>query len=126
MTTASPSGTPSLWRWALLLALVGQLYVLYDPTPGGPTLFAGADKIVHAVVFGLPVALAGLGVRRWPWLAVALAVHAPVSELIQGHCLQARSADPWDVVADLGGVAVGALLAVRAGRPRGRGVRASW
>ncbi|MCO5311228.1 MAG: VanZ family protein [Austwickia sp.] len=115
---AEPTATtrPRLRRarpWAALLAaaLVAHLYVLYDPSPGGPTLFAGADKIVHVTIFALPVWLASRVLRRWVVLAVVLAIHAPVSEVIQGLALPHRSGDGWDVVADLTGVAIGAALA---------------
>lgn len=100
------------WVLALVAVLAVQAVVLYDPNPGGPGLFAGADKIVHAGLFALPVVVAARAVgRRWWWVAVALAGHAPVSEMLQGLLLPLRSADPWDAVADLVGVGLGVLLA---------------
>ena len=100
------------------LALVLQLVALYAPdAPGSPSGIPHSDKLVHAVVFGLPVLVAGLGrLTWWPWLALLGAVHAPVSEVIQHVVLPHRSGDPWDVVADLVGLGMastGVLLVVR-------------
>lgn len=119
--TEVPGRAPgNRWAWALLAVLAGHLYVLYDPSPPGPALLPGADKIVHVAIFALPIPLAARALRRWWWLALALAVHAPVSEAIQGGLLPGRSADPWDMVADLLGVGLGvgaALLTRRGGAP---------
>lgn len=92
-------------------ALLLQLVVLYAPSaPGGPSV-AHADKLVHATVFALPVLL--LLLARLPWLPVVALVgaHAPVSEVVQARLLSARAGDPWDAVADLVGVGLGALAA---------------
>ena len=90
-----------------------SLYVLFTPRTGGDGLFYGSDKVVHLVLFGLLA-----GTTRWrfgPVTAglVAVAAYAPVSELVQGLLLTTRSGDPYDVVADLLGVAAGWLLARR-------------
>ena len=87
--------------------------MLFAPRSGGDGLFYGSDKVVHVVLFGLLAAT-----TRWrfgPLTAalVAVAAYAPVSELVQGLLLPTRSGDPWDVVADLLGVAAGWLLAHR-------------
>lgn len=106
----------------MLLCLVAvQLDGVYAPTAPGPVLFDGADKIVHALIFGLP-ALVSVGARLRPRLVVLLlALHAPVSEVVQHTLLPGRSGDPWDVVADLTGVALGIVLAraLRGWRDRG-------
>src|SRR5699024_6160559 len=44
-------------------------------------------------------------------LAVVLAIHAPLSEVIQDLALPGRGAEVGDVVADLGGIALGWYLA---------------
>ena len=87
--------------------------MLFGPDSGGPSLFAGIDKVVHVVLFALIAAT-----TRWRFGAslVALAAvvaYAPVSELIQGGLLPQRSGDPYDVLADLVGAALGWLLATR-------------
>lgn len=99
-----------LWPALLAVLLAVQLLVLYVPSaPGGPEV-SGLDKVVHAGIFGVPALLAG--VRRWWWVLVALAVHAPVSELLQAAVLPHRDGNAWDAVADLVGMAIGLLVAV--------------
>ncbi|KRE37737.1 hypothetical protein ASG73_08815 [Janibacter sp. Soil728] len=108
---------------ALTVAVVVQLVVLYAPdAPGPPSPIPHSDKVIHALVFALPVLVAGLGGRVWwPAAAVLCAVHAPVSEVIQHVALPHRSGDSWDVLADLVGVglsSIGVLLVVRRLRRR--------
>ncbi|GAB78394.1 hypothetical protein SAMN05421595_0912 [Austwickia chelonae] len=101
--------------WAVVCALfVGvQLFVLYTPSPGGGGAPPGTDKIVHAVVFALPVLAAGAAGAWWRWMAWAMVVHAPVSEIAQHVLLPTRSGDVWDVAADLTGVVAAAWLVRR-------------
>jgi hypothetical protein len=93
------------------LALGLQLAVLY--VPRAPAIATGGlpvDKLVHVAVFALPtVALIGAGVPRG-WVIGLMTVHAPLSEVVQDRFLAHRSGDPWDVAADLLGVAIGAFL----------------
>lgn len=108
---------------AFVLVVILQVVVLYAPdAPGPPSPIPHSDKAVHALVFALPVLVAGVGRRGWwPVVAVLCAVHAPVSEVIQHLALANRSGDPWDVVADLVGVAaasIGVLFMVRRLRRR--------
>ena len=89
--------------------MVVQLVVLYLPqAPGGPQI-AGLDKVVHLSVFAVPAVAALLAGVRARWALGILAVHAPVSELVQHFALPQRSGDVLDVMADLSGVALGAL-----------------
>lgn len=94
-----------------------QLAVLY--VPRAPQLDVGGlpvDKLVHALVFAVPViALVAAGLPR-SWVVGVMAAHAVLSEVLQGMLLADRSGDPWDVVADLVGVAIGAWVV----RPGGR------
>ncbi|PRY62796.1 hypothetical protein BCF74_1032 [Knoellia remsis] len=103
------------WPWlaAAVVAVVVQLVLVYAPSSGGPPLFPNADKVIHVVIFALPVGLAILA--RLPWLPVVavMAAHAPVSEIVQGTMLSQRSGDVWDAVADLVGVALGWFVATR-------------
>ncbi|MGL5911249.1 MAG: VanZ family protein [Phycicoccus sp.] len=112
--------SPIPLRFGMAAAVVVQLLVLYLPRGvAPPSSLPGADKVVHAVVFLLPVLLAllaGFAVRTV--LAVS-ALHAVVSEMVQAGILPARSGDPWDVLADLVGVLCGWLAWTRVGR-RGR------
>jgi VanZ family protein len=100
------------------LALGVQLAVLYAPrAPAMDTGGIPVDKLVHVAVFALPtVALIGAGVPRG-WVIGLMALHAPLSEVIQGALLTDRSAEGADVVADLAGVALGVLVASRLHRP---------
>ncbi len=99
--------------WAVL-AVALNLAVVYAPqAPSVPTGGLPLDKIVHALVFALPVvALVAAGLPLTP-VVVILAAHAPLSELVQHVVLPHRSGDPWDTVADLAGVAVGTVIAHR-------------
>ena len=94
----------------LLLSVAVQLVVLYAPEGGGPALFPNADKVVHLLVFLVPVALAVVaGFRRWV-VAAVFATQAVLSEVVQATLLPHRSGDVLDAVADLTGVALGVLL----------------
>jgi VanZ family protein len=106
---------------AAVLALLLQLVVLYAArAPAVVTSGLPLDKVAHALVFALPtVALIAAGVPRL-WVIGLMAVHAPVSELIQQQVLGARSGEVGDVVADLVGVGIGAWIARPGGRLIGR------
>ena len=99
-----------LWWAALVGAVLVQGVVLYAPSGPGAAPFPNADKVVHVVVFLVPVLLA-LGAGCAPWLVVAVfAAHAVVSEVVQASLLPGRSGDGWDVVADLAGIGLGVAL----------------
>ena len=99
--------------WALAVAVVVQLVVLYLPgeqVPEAGFAVPGLDKAIHVAVFALPAFLA-VGRGRSAWWALPFAVHAPVSELVQHAWVPLRTGDPVDVVADLAGVVLGVLAA---------------
>jgi VanZ family protein len=114
-------GSARLLRILAAVAICVQLVGLYQPTtPPQPAWFPNADKLEHAVIFGLPVALIMLARRRFSRLVVAIfALHAVVSELIQHFFYTHRSGDPFDVLADVIGVGLGtavfAVIRARAG-----------
>lgn len=93
----------------LLAALAWQVWSLYLVTGTGPAPFPHADKVVHVALFAVPTLIAPLAGVRWQVAAVVMAVHAPISELIQHVWLPGRTGDPFDVVADLVGVAIAAF-----------------
>jgi hypothetical protein len=109
---------------AAAVAVALQLWGLYAPVPAsGTEWFPGADKVAHAVGFGLPVALimlADMSRRRsrgLPPQARVLVVttwvsgaHAVVSELIQQAFYTNRQGDPLDLLADWSGIAIAAML----------------
>jgi VanZ family protein len=113
------------------LAVVAQLYGVYRVTgPPSPPWFPHADKAEHTLGFALPVALlvlaAGLRARslgrrptRRPLTVavVVFAAHGVVSELVQHFFYTTRSGDPFDVLADWTGTAVGAVAAWTVLRP---------
>lgn len=100
------------------LAFAVQLLVLYAPSAGGGGTFPHADKIVHAAVFALPVFFALVAGVPARWVVSFMALHAVLSEVIQGQLLAQRSGDPWDVAADLVGVGLGVLAAHLVARRR--------
>ncbi|NUR99701.1 MAG: VanZ family protein [Kribbellaceae bacterium] len=107
-----------VWRIAFVAAVALQLYGVYAPREAGPNLgIPQIDKVAHAFLFGA-VAFTGLKVGvPARWLLGALVANAVVSELVQHWFLPQRDGDPFDTLADLAGVALGAWLAtVR--RPR--------
>ena len=98
-----------LWRVALGVALAIQLIALYSPEGLGGPQITGLDKVVHISIFAAPALVALLAGISAPWALGILAVHAPVSELIQHFALSHRSGDVFDALADFVGVALGAL-----------------
>lgn len=109
-TRGATPGKPSrLWLVALGVALAVQLVTLYSPEGVGAPQIAGMDKVVHVFVFGAPVLAALRAGVSAPWALGILAVHAPLSELIQHFALSHRSGDGSDVLADLVGIVLGWL-----------------
>lgn len=110
------------WRLAFAGAVTVQLIVLYwpaVPVQGPPD----SDKLVHLLLFAVPAYLGVVALGQWWPAALVLAVHAPVSELLQGRVLPSRSGTAADAVADLVGVALGVALGLGTSstlrRPRG-------
>lgn len=96
-----------LWRVAFGVALAVQLIALYAPDgPAGPQI-NGLDKVIHLFIFAAPTFAALMVGIRARWAFGLLALHAPVSELIQHFVLLHRSGDALDVMADISGVALG-------------------
>lgn len=121
-----PRARSTLARWAPFAAAVAvHLLVLYAPDPASTPsgMLPGADKVVHVAVFA---AVAATGLRaglRAGWVVPALLGHAVVSELVQHLVLAERTADPWDVVADVAGVLLGWLVARGGGSRLSAGAR---
>jgi len=114
-TDQSSARSPAARHTGLLLVLAGVLVLhlaaLYWPRVDVTGPVQQSDKVVHALLFATPVIVASCVVHSWRWLALLLAVHAPVSEVVQHYVLPHRSGDPLDAVADLVGVALGATVA---------------
>jgi hypothetical protein len=103
---ASQRRHPAVGWVLLLVVLVVQVRLLYAPDVQAPAPFPGADKVVHAALFGLPAVITLLGSLRPQVVLPLLALHAPVSEVVQATVLTRRTGDPWDAVADLAGMAL--------------------
>ncbi|WP_232547802.1 hypothetical protein [Propioniciclava soli] len=101
------------WRWAVaVLAVVAQTLALYWPDPvEAPDGLAlpHADKVVHVGIFLLATWALLRVLPAWGALGL-MAVQVVASELVQGALLPHRSADVWDAVADLVGIALGWAL----------------
>ncbi len=104
----------------LAVAVAVQLVVLYAPSSPADPRFAGADKVVHVLVFLVPVTVALLAGGPLRLVVGVFAAHAVVSEVVQGAALTARSGDALDVVADLVGVGLGVLAWALVGRVAAR------
>jgi len=104
--------------------------VLFAPNPDVPGEgVPGLDKVVHAGVFA---ALTFTGLRAGlpaRWFIPGVLGYALASEAVQAWVLAERSGDPWDLLADAGGVALGTRLHRRVAgatfRPRSRQDRAT-
>ncbi len=119
------------------LALTVQLYGLYRPIgPLEPTWFPQADKIGHLLVFAMPVALilltltwyaarrsATVSPRAIAVVVGAFAGHAALSEVIQDRLYVSRVGDPWDLLADGLGIALGLMIFVALGPGLARSAR---
>jgi VanZ family protein len=92
--------------------LTAHLAALYWPRVDiqGPVTWT--DKVVHVLLFLAPTVAGLLAGARPAYVVGLLALHAPVSELVQHYLLPNRSGDPWDAVADLSGVVLGVTSVV--------------
>ena len=124
-------GVGKLAYWVFAVAVLFNLAILFNPgSPGDPgTFIPHRDKIVHFLSFA-SVAWAGRRAGFAPiLLGAALVAHAVESELLQHFLLPSRSGDPFDVLADVCGVAAGlavaAWFASRTGVRRGSTVAGS-
>ena len=91
----------------LAVAVAVQLVVLYAPSGPSDSPFPGSDKVVHVLVFAVPVTIALLAGGPLRPVVAVFAAHAVLSEVVQHALLPGRSGDPLDVVADLVGVGLG-------------------
>lgn len=109
--------------WLALILVISSLPLAGWPLPGG------LDKLLHGAQYsGLSVlVLVGLhanGARRLFLRALAavpiMAVLAAADELHQ-RWIPGRSADPWDLMADVAGIVAGAGIVLVIVWARGRG-----
>lgn len=103
-------GTRRAWLWLFVVVVAVHLAALYWPRVSVQGPVAWTDKVVHVTLFAVPALVGLLAGVRPAYLLVPLALHAPVSELLQHAVLPNRSGDVWDAVADLSGLVVGATI----------------
>ena len=104
------SRTTTARRALFLAALVGNLVVLYAPSPPAtPGAGAGVDKVVHAVVFAVLVFTGLRAGLRASWFVPVVVAHALISEIVQEALLAERHGDPWDALADAVGITLGVV-----------------
>lgn len=101
--------------WAILWATVICILLLLPSNDfEGVPVFEGMDKMVHLGIFFVQATLIYWGaisksnrrVNKWLCVLVVLsitAVFACLTELAQMYFTSSRSADPWDVFADIVG-----------------------
>lgn len=96
-------------------ALVVQAVVLFVPrAPKVDSAGLPLDKLVHFTIFAAATGtLLWAGTRIAPTV-IAMSAYAVLSEVIQAAAYANRSGEPADVVADLAGVAFGAVVGHRA------------
>lgn len=110
------------WRLLPALALSATIWFLSATPDDGSSWLAVPwlepllalpllDKLVHAGMFGALAALL-LFARAAPWAAIAAASSWGIVDEIHQSFVPGRTADPWDLLADVLG-AVAAVAAVR-------------
>lgn len=102
------------WFTASAMLIVAVLYLSLAPI-AQPPLPTNFDKVEHAFAYAaLAVWFTGLvGPRRYALVAIALAALGLTIEVLQDAMPYGRQGDPWDMVANLTGIAVGLGLARR-------------
>lgn len=104
------------WLSGIVLAAVLWLTLAPHPVPETHVpLFPGADKLVHAFMMG---GLAGviffdmwrlgkkLTIRRIMVVALCVCLFSALDEWAQGAMGMGRTTDPYDLLADIAGIAV--------------------
>jgi hypothetical protein len=109
LADAPPRRTPFV---VFAVLLVAHLAALYWPRVDIQGPVSWTDKVVHVLLFLVPTVAGLLAGVRPAYLVGLLALHAPASELVQHYLLPHRTGDPWDAVADLGGVVLGVTSVV--------------
>ena len=105
-----PRRTARWWRLGFFGLVVVQLLAVYWPKVDVQGPVTWTDKVVHVLLFLAPTVAGLLAGLRPGWVVGLVALHAPVSELVQHFLLPNRSGDVWDAVADLSGVVIGVTL----------------
>lgn len=111
-------------RVLLVLAILystGITILFFIPTDGMPSVgFNGIDKIVHIFFFFVLVLLWQLALFKRNvdvipkkiifWILGAVLVYGIIIEVLQEQMTRSRTADPFDVLADLVGAILGVIV----------------
>ena len=113
MAVLKPLRHPKSWSMLWWLAVLIVLAVCLMPSPDLPELPHNGDKLEHALAFFLLAASAvQLYVRpRLRAVAIGLLLFGAAIEVAQGLLTVDRSADPFDLLADAVGIALGMATA---------------
>lgn len=103
------------WWVASALLIGGVLLVSLAPLGEALEVPRHVDKLEHLLAYAvLTVWFAGLLERaHYGWIALALGVLGLLIEVLQGLMDVGRHADTWDLAANLLGIGLGLVLAVR-------------
>lgn len=124
-----PLRRPRLWLSLWWLAVIVVTAACLLPARDLPPVPPGADKLQHLFAWFLLAASAVqiFRERRVLWrAAIGLVALGIVIELLQGALTATRAMDPWDVVADTLGVAVGFAIALTPLRDLLLRIEARW
>ena len=107
---------PRRWRLASIFLLVSVLTLAMIPalSPHDPTVWTLSDKLLHGLTFAVLVLwLSGQYAREAYWkLALGLLAFGALIEVCQ-RMTSYRTAEWSDLLADLIGIVVGVLIALR-------------
>lgn len=114
MAILKPLRHPRFWLALWLLAVLAVLVFCLMPASGLPDLPHNGDKLEHALAF---FALAASAVQlyarpRLRVVGVGLLLLGFAIEVAQGALTADRSADPFDLMADAVGIALGMATAL--------------
>ena len=113
------------WTWVVAWAVLIEGLIIWPHPPALPQAIdvTGADKLVHAALFGVQAALAvrasggGKDSHRWWPAFVGTVVFGAFTECEQ-YFIPSRSMELGDFLADSIGAAVGAAIVVLRARKR--------
>ena len=106
-------------QWSATIAAVAWSLMLWglssQPLDGGNLdfrwRFPGDDKLVHAAFYAVLGGLLRLAGVRLPLAVLLVAAIGSVDEFVVQARIPQRNADPWDLLADVVGGTLGALVA---------------
>jgi VanZ family protein len=111
-----PLEHPRAWIAASVLLVAGIVYLSLAP-PIGPDLPlpANADKVEHALAYvGLALWFTGIVARQQFWkVALGLLALGLSIEFLQAAMPYGRQGDPWDLFANVVGIAAGVAIGAR-------------